>query len=136
MYLHLLFICIFRDNVLGTNRGNFLAIHLLKHRYPNIFKTQQIQLAQQILTKPIDSLSNGKVFVMHSKFSENFKMLFQFTAKLHDPNNDQLCHSLLQSYLSDNGNGTKKKFPLEIGAEYSSEQRDEMVRFLVSGKKK
>lgn len=43
------------ENDIGTNRGNFLLIHMLKHRFPVIFQTEQLTYAQQILNKTIDS---------------------------------------------------------------------------------
>jgi alpha/beta hydrolase fold len=42
------------EMVIGTNRGNFLLIHMLKYRFPNIFSTDQIAYAQGILNKTID----------------------------------------------------------------------------------
>ncbi|EAT41832.1 AAEL006569-PB [Aedes aegypti] len=94
------------DNNLATNRGNFLLIHMLKFRFPNIFKADQENLAKDILGKPIEFMRDDS---------------------------DELCLSLLMSYLTDNGNnGTSRSYPIEIGAEYSSEQRDSMAKFLVS----
>lgn len=40
--------------VIGTNRGNNLLMHMLKHRYPYIFKDNQLTFAQKILNKTID----------------------------------------------------------------------------------
>lgn len=40
--------------VIGTNRGNYLLIHMLKYRFPNIFKAEQLTFAQKILNKTID----------------------------------------------------------------------------------
>lgn len=93
------------DGDLGTNRGNFLLIHMLKCRFPNIFKPEQENLAKEILSKPLEFLRNDS---------------------------EDLCLSLLMSYLSDNGNnGTSRSYPIEIGDEYTSEQRDSMVKFLI-----
>jgi hypothetical protein len=39
---------------IGTNRGNNLVIHMLKYRFPNIFKSEQLTYAQKILNKTID----------------------------------------------------------------------------------
>ncbi|XP_058461405.1 phosphatidylserine lipase ABHD16A [Malaya genurostris] len=90
------------DGNLGTNRGNFLLISMLKHRFPNIFKPDQENLSKEILTKPVECIRNDS---------------------------DELCLSLLMSYLTDNGNS--RSYPIEIGEEYTSEQRDSMAKFLI-----
>ncbi|XP_049546044.1 phosphatidylserine lipase ABHD16A isoform X1 [Anopheles darlingi] len=93
------------DNDLGTNRGNYLLVNMLKNRFPNIFKQEQETLARELLSKPIDFIKNVP---------------------------DDLCISLLMSYLTDNGNnGTNRSYPIEIGAEFSSEQRNTMTKFLI-----
>lgn len=51
----------FSDGNLGTNRGNFLLINMLKCRFPNIFKPEQENLAKDILSKPLEFLRNGKI---------------------------------------------------------------------------
>lgn len=40
--------------VIGTNRGNNLLMHMLKYRFPNIFKANQLIFSQKILNKTID----------------------------------------------------------------------------------
>lgn len=40
--------------VIGTNRGNNLLMHMLKYRFPNIFRPEQLTFAQKILNKTID----------------------------------------------------------------------------------
>lgn len=93
------------DNNLATNRGNFLLINMLKFRFPNIFKADQENLAKDILGRPIEFMRDDS---------------------------DELCLSLLMSYLTDNGNnGTSRSYPIEIGADYSSDQRDSMAKFLL-----
>ncbi|XP_035905846.1 phosphatidylserine lipase ABHD16A isoform X2 [Anopheles stephensi] len=93
------------DANLGTNRGNYLLVSMLKYRFPNIFKQEQETLARELLTKPVDFIKNVP---------------------------EQYCTSLLMSYLSDNGNnGTSRSYPLEIGADYTTEQRNSMVTFLI-----
>ena len=42
------------EGIIGTNRGNHLLIHMLKNRFPNIFQSDQLTYAQQILNKTID----------------------------------------------------------------------------------
>ncbi|XP_055623895.1 phosphatidylserine lipase ABHD16A [Toxorhynchites rutilus septentrionalis] len=94
------------DNNLGTNRGNFLLISMLKQRFPNIFRPEQDNLAKEVLTKPIEFMKKDA---------------------------DDLSLSLLMSYLSDNGNnGTSRSYPIEIGEDYTSEQRDSMAKFLIT----
>jgi hypothetical protein len=39
---------------IGTNRGNYLLMTLLRNRFPNIFKSEQLTYAQEILSKTID----------------------------------------------------------------------------------
>ncbi|XP_055534912.1 phosphatidylserine lipase ABHD16A [Wyeomyia smithii] len=94
-----------QEGELGTNRGNFLLISMLKYRFPNIFKTDQENLAKEMLSKPIKPSS--KEF-------------------------DALCLSWLMAYLTDNGNnGTSRSYPIEIGEEYSSDQRNTMATYLI-----
>lgn len=46
-------ICTEEMNI-GTNRGNYLLLHMLKYRFPNIFQTDQLKYAQEILNKTVD----------------------------------------------------------------------------------
>ncbi|EAA11786.4 phosphatidylserine lipase ABHD16A [Anopheles arabiensis] len=93
------------DANLGTNRGNFLLISMLKYRFPNILKPEQETYAKELLSKPVDFIKDVP---------------------------EQYCMSLLMSYLNDNGNnGTSRSYPIEIGAEYTTEQRNSMVKFLI-----
>lgn len=46
-------ICTEEMNI-GTNRGNYLLFHMLKYRFPNIFQTDQLKYAQEILNKTVD----------------------------------------------------------------------------------
>lgn len=65
--------------------------------------------------------------------SKWFSFLTQTKLDFLPLDSEDLCLSLLMSYLSDNGNnGTSRSYPIEIGDEYSSEQRDSMAKFLVS----
>lgn len=41
--------------------------------------------------------------------------------------NDELCYSLLLSYISENS----KQYPIDIGADYTAEQRNHMADYLV-----
>lgn len=46
-------ICTEEMNI-GTNRGNYLLLHMLKYRFPKIFQLDQMKYAQEILNKTID----------------------------------------------------------------------------------
>lgn len=46
-------ICTEEMNI-GTNRGNYLLVHMLKFRFPNIFQLDQLKYAQDVLNKTID----------------------------------------------------------------------------------
>ncbi|KAJ6640936.1 Phosphatidylserine lipase ABHD16A [Pseudolycoriella hygida] len=85
----------------STNRGNNLLINMLKQRFPNIFKTEQVNLVNKMLSRPIE--------------------------KTTDNSTDQLCLSLLLSYVSENG----KSYPVEIGENYTEAQRNQMAEYLV-----
>jgi hypothetical protein len=85
---------------MGTNRGNNLLLHLLKFRFPNIFKPEQIKYAHKLLNKTIN----------HSKTGD-----------------DQMCLSLLMSYVSEHG----ASYPVKIGEDYSEEQRNQMTFYLI-----
>uniref|UniRef100_A0A1A9UTS3 AB hydrolase-1 domain-containing protein n=1 Tax=Glossina austeni TaxID=7395 RepID=A0A1A9UTS3_GLOAU len=90
------------DNNIETNRGNFLALSILKYRYPYIFTTPQINRCKKQLSKPLENRN--------------------FTTP-----EDDLCMSRLVTYVSDQG----KKFPLAIGEDYNEEVRNEMAEFLL-----
>lgn len=42
------------EGIIGTNRGNYLLVNMLKYRFPSIFQPDQLTYAQQILNKTID----------------------------------------------------------------------------------
>lgn len=92
----------FRENHIETNRGNFLVLAVLKHRYPNIFGPSQLNKAQSILSKPLEPYNLPAA-------------------------EEKLCMSRLITYASDEG----KSFPMQIGAEYSDDVRNTMAVFLV-----
>lgn len=89
------------ENNLSTNRGNNLLINTLKQRFPNIFQLEQIAFVTKMLSKPIENSGGTE--------------------------NDQLCFSLLMSYISDNS----KTYPLEIGADYDNNQKNQMAEYLI-----
>ncbi|XP_054733124.1 phosphatidylserine lipase ABHD16A [Anastrepha obliqua] len=90
------------DNRIETNRGNYLALTLLKYRYPLIFKTSQLARIKKILSRPLET-KNAPL------------------------TNDDLCMSRLITYASDQG----KSFPMLIGEDYTEETRDQMAEFLL-----
>ncbi|XP_065360976.1 phosphatidylserine lipase ABHD16A [Calliphora vicina] len=90
------------DNQLETNRGNFLALGILKYRYPHIFKTSQLNRCKQTLAKPIEVRNLTTA-------------------------DDDLCLSRLITYASDQG----KKYPMDIGEDYTEEVRHQMADFLL-----
>ncbi|KAG4071462.1 hypothetical protein HA402_011616 [Bradysia odoriphaga] len=85
----------------ATNRGNNLVINMLKCRFPNIFKSDQVSHISKKLSRPIE--------------------------KTTDNSTDQLCLSSLLSYVSENG----RSYPVEIGENYTEEQRNQMAEYLV-----
>ncbi|XP_030561045.1 phosphatidylserine lipase ABHD16A [Drosophila novamexicana] len=90
------------DNRIDTNRGNYLALSVLKYRYPNLFGSTQLSLAKALLSKQLESYS--------------------YTVA-----EEKLCMSRLITYASDEG----KSFPMLIGADYSDEMRSQMAMFLL-----
>lgn len=45
---------------LSTNRGNFLLISMLKHRFPQIFEKSQVDYITKLLAKPLEVQGNSK----------------------------------------------------------------------------
>lgn len=90
------------ENDLASNRGNHLLIHLLKTRFPNILQTEQVDRITKMLSQPLE---NSHV----------------------STSNDELLYSLLLSYVSENS----KQYPMDIGEDYTSEQRNQMAEYLV-----
>lgn len=80
VFLNLIF---HRDSDLSTNRGNHLLLHLLKSRYPHIFKAEQIDHLTEILAEPLDKgLYFMLIFVYHlTMFIEFFFFLFSINSK-------------------------------------------------------
>lgn len=112
----------FRNMDVATNRGNNLVISLLKYRFPNIFKSEQIALINNRLSRPIEkSKLKQRIFCL-----QNFVSKFD-TFLATDNSTDQLCLSLLLSYVSENG----KSYPVEIGENYTEVQKNQMAEYLV-----
>lgn len=107
----------------ATNRGNNLLLTLLKYRYPNIYQPEQSSHITNIISKPIErSIGEKKTKLL----SLCLCILFLLLAT--DNVTDALCLSLLMSYISEHG----KLFPLEIGADYSTDQKNQLAEYLVS----
>lgn len=110
----------------STNRGNDLVIDVLKQRFPNIFKPEQIKFINKMLSRPIEKSKKFKKFNNNKNFrSPNWFIWIVFPAT--DNSTDQLCLSLLLSYVSENG----KSYPIEIGENYTDVQRNQMAEYLV-----
>lgn len=90
------------DNQIETNRGNFLALSILKYRYPHIYKTSQLNRSKQTLSKPIEKRNLATA-------------------------DDELCLSRIITFASDQG----KQFPMLIGEDYSEDVRHQMADFLL-----
>lgn len=57
-----------RNMDVATNRGNNLVINMLKHRFPNIFKAEQISFINKMLSRTIEKSEWNK--------NEFFKIIF------------------------------------------------------------
>lgn len=112
-------ICTEEMNI-GTNRGNYLLVHMLKFRFPNIFQTDQLEYAQDILNKTIDHCESN----VSINFIKN-KILILLLAR--SSSDDQMCLSLILSYISENG----AAYPINIGEDYTKEQKNQMVLYLI-----
>uniref|UniRef100_A0A1L8D930 Putative conserved plasma membrane protein n=1 Tax=Nyssomyia neivai TaxID=330878 RepID=A0A1L8D930_9DIPT len=89
------------DLKLETNRGNYLLIKMLKFRFPNIFKDPQVEFVKKMLSQTLDKALSNT--------------------------DDGLCLSLLMTYTVESG----RQYPLEIGANFTDEQRNVMAEYLV-----
>lgn len=106
-----------------------MLINLLKYRFPEIFKTEQLAYLRDLLKKPLESINNCKLYYSLSISIASIILNLSSTAtSAHDANVEQLCLSLLMSYVSDN---VTRKYPLEIGKDYTEQQRTQMALFLV-----
>lgn len=112
-------ICTEEMNI-GTNRGNYLLVHMLKFRFPNIFQTDQLEYAQDILNKTIDHCESN----VSINFLKN-KILILLLAR--SSSDDQMCLSLILSYISENG----AAYPINIGEDYTKGQKNQMVLYLI-----
>lgn len=110
-------ICTEEMNI-GTNRGNYLLLHMLKTRFPNIFKSEQLTYAQEILNRTVDHCEYKNYYSFESTLS------FNVSARSSD---DQMSLSLILSYISENG----AAYPLKIGEDYTNDQKNQMALYLI-----
>lgn len=94
---------------------------MLKNRFPNIFKSEQINVINKMLSRPIEKSKKIEDILFSGQFSHRNS----FSAT--DNSTDQLCFSSLLSYVSENG----KAYPVEIGENYTEAQRNKMAEYLV-----
>ncbi|XP_063920085.1 phosphatidylserine lipase ABHD16A isoform X1 [Zophobas morio] len=97
-------ICL-RENDLCSNRGNNLLIKLLRTRYPYIFEERQVELLNQYL-----SVTSAAQDLFLQKYSVN----------------ENMCNSLLQTYVSE----YSKSYPMKIGEEFQDHDKNQMTLFL------
>ncbi|XP_044766983.1 phosphatidylserine lipase ABHD16A isoform X2 [Coccinella septempunctata] len=96
-----------KEGDITTNRGNFLLKKLLWRRYPLIFGSSQMNLLEEFLSLPS---------------SKQDTLL-----RTHEVNESE-CISLLQSYISE----YSKSFPLKIGEDFGTLEKNKMSLFLAS----
>ncbi|XP_058055132.1 phosphatidylserine lipase ABHD16A isoform X1 [Anopheles bellator] len=92
------------ENNLATNRGNFLLINMLQHRFPYIFKPEQLPYAEELLSKPIELMLVDTDLTDH-----------------------------LMDYVGLNARDGILRYPLDIGneADFSNDSRRAWVKFLI-----
>lgn len=90
---------------LSTNRGNNLLVKMMRYRYPLIFEDCQLQLLMEYLA--VTSTTQDQLVQKYNV-------------------NPDLCKSLLESYISEHS----KSYPMRIGDEMSSHQKNQMTIFL------
>lgn len=110
---------------MASNRGNHLLIHLLKTRFPNIFLTEQVDRITKMLSQPLDKCRFSGIGLKEDFYFQSF--IFFISAVKESNSTDELLHSLLLSYVSENS----KQYPLDIGEDYAIEQRNQMAEYLV-----
>lgn len=92
------------DMKISSNRGNYLLLKLLSHRFPNIFKTSQVTYIMDKISRPLES------------------------SDIRDKANDVNVVKKIASYISENN---QSSYPLLIGEDFSSEERTEMADYLL-----
>ncbi|KAF5269500.1 hypothetical protein FQA39_LY08689 [Lamprigera yunnana] len=91
---------------LSSNRGNHLLVKLMRFRYPKIFEDRQVTLIKEYLSTTL---------VAQDQIAQRIGI------------NSDLCQSLLESYVLENS----KCYPMKIGADMNTLQKNEMAIFLV-----
>ncbi|XP_060578398.1 phosphatidylserine lipase ABHD16A-like [Ruditapes philippinarum] len=91
-----------------TNRGNFLLLKLLSHRYPKIVDNTTIPILEDYLSKE----KAGQEVLMAAMEVDR-----------------EWCTVAMRSYMEEAEN---TKFPLDIGTDYTEQQKTHMTLFLAS----
>lgn len=93
----------------------------MKYRYPLIYQSPQLNRSKQTLTKPIEVRHITSNFEISNFNASQFRNNFA-------DSDDGLCLIRLTTYASDQG----KKYPMNIGEDYSEDVRHQMADYLVS----
>lgn len=96
-----------RPGDISSNRINNLLMKMLRYRYPCIYDEARIQLLNDYLA------------LTSPTFQENFLQRYGI--------DDGVCHSSLQSYISE----YSKSYPMSIGEDWKEADKSQMALFLV-----
>lgn len=80
-----------RDDVLETNRGNHLLVHLLKTRFPNIFKPEQMKHIKNLLEKPLNTCKYNSEFKIFIKLVSYLSSFFFFPIQINQQHPMMRC---------------------------------------------
>lgn len=89
---------------ISTNRGNFLLLKLLTSRFPNIFLSKQAEYVMEKISRPLEP------------------------SVIREREEDTAVLKKIASYI---GETNQSSYPLQIGEQYSEQQRTEMADYLV-----
>ena len=92
------------DFQIQTNRGNFLLLKLLAHRFPFIFLGKQAEYVMEKISRPLEA------------------------SVMRDREEDTALLRKIASYIAETNETT---YPLKIGEKYSDPERTEMADFLL-----
>jgi hypothetical protein len=97
--------------VIGTNRGNFLLIKILQHRYPNLFSVETITLLEKYLSA-IDDAARHEILTANE------------------------VDETLQAFVTAGVEGWDGVYPCKLGKDIQSHKvKQQLVLFLVSTKR-
>ncbi|KAL1517355.1 hypothetical protein ABEB36_001126 [Hypothenemus hampei] len=100
---------------LTTNRGNYLLMKILKHRYPYVFEEkQQMLLLQDYLSHVLDK---DKMQLLQSEFN---------VANLEELSNNEHFLFLKRSYAQE----YTKSYPMKLGENFNNKQKNQLVLLL------